>query len=224
MAGFTHSTGFSSKENGYAVGKSGSEQIVITPSGGFTPLEGQGLTPGLGRFPAVQKTGVVAAASATSIHAAVTLAAAAQTVTADITNPDVYRCLQVKGNASGIAGNVVITGTDWAGQTITDTIALNGTAAVDGVKPFKTVISISLPAKTNDEGDAVSVGCCDKLGLYRPIAAATDVIEVGRKASAATSYTVEAVGTVNVTYGTVIQGAAITASDSIEINYLVSTI
>lgn len=98
------------------------------------------------------------AVSATYVHAAVTLGADAQDVTTGITNPDFPRTVTVKGNASGIAGNVVITGTNAAGDEITDTIALNGASEVEGVKAFATVTNINLPAKTNVSGDTVSVG------------------------------------------------------------------
>ncbi|MFH1555745.1 MAG: hypothetical protein ABII76_12905, partial [Pseudomonadota bacterium] len=48
-----------------------------------------------------------AATSNTAVHAAVTLTAAVQTITTAIINPDVPRALIAKGNASGIAGDVV---------------------------------------------------------------------------------------------------------------------
>lgn len=105
------------------------------------------------------------AISATAIHAAVTLGAAAQSITTGITNPDVPRTVTVKGNAIGIAGNVVITGTNLSGETITDTIALSGTAEVEGVKAFLTVTKITFPIKTNASGDTVSVGMAAKIGL-----------------------------------------------------------
>jgi hypothetical protein len=106
-----------------------------------------------------------AAKSATGVHAAVTLGADAQTVTTDITNPDVPRTCTVKGNASGIAGNVVITGTNVDGDEITDTIALNGSTEVEGAKAFATVTSILFPAKTNASGDTVSIGKASSFGL-----------------------------------------------------------
>lgn len=105
------------------------------------------------------------AASNTGVHAAVTLGAAAQNVTTAIANPAVPRALRIKGNAAGIAGNVVITGTNYLGEAITETIALNGATAADGAKAFKTVTKIALPAKTNESGDTVSVGWSDVLGL-----------------------------------------------------------
>src|ERR1700712_2683145 len=80
-----------------------------------------------------------AAAGNTSIHAAVTLGVAAQDVNTSITNPDVPRVVRIKGNAGGIAGNVVVSGTDIADQAVTDTIAANGSSAVDGTVAFKTI-------------------------------------------------------------------------------------
>lgn len=105
------------------------------------------------------------AASNTGVHAAVTLGAEAQDVITGITNPAVPRNIIIKGNASGIAGNVVITGTNFTDEEITETIALNGATAVEGSKAFKTVTEIALPAETHVGTDTVSVGWGDKLGL-----------------------------------------------------------
>lgn len=103
--------------------------------------------------------------SATGVHAAVTLGAAAQDVTTAITNPDVPRNVTVKGNAVGIAGDVVITGTNILDEEITETIALSGSSEVVGNSAFKTVTNIHLPAKTNESGDTVSVGIGKKVGI-----------------------------------------------------------
>lgn|SRR5574341_407875 len=109
--------------------------------------------------------GSPAAQSDTAVLAATTLAVGATTtVTTGITNPAVARALRIKGNQAGIVGNVVITGTDMAGNVITDTIAANGANGVDGVKAFKTVTQIVLPQRVT-AGDTISVGFCDKLGL-----------------------------------------------------------
>jgi hypothetical protein len=89
------------------------------------------------------------AASATGIHAAVTLGAAAQDVASGITDPDVPRTVTVKGNVSGITGDVVITGPNIDDEVISDTIALNGTNEVEGVKAFKAVTRINFPAQTH---------------------------------------------------------------------------
>lgn len=106
-----------------------------------------------------------ATSSATAVLAATGLTASTQTITANITQPDVPRALQVKGNAAGIAGNVVVTGRNADGATISETFALNGSSAVTGSKAFAHVTSIALPVKTNSSGDTVSVGTTDKLGL-----------------------------------------------------------
>ena len=104
--------------------------------------------------------------SANSILTSTILAAASTTnVVTFAAQPDCVRVLTVKGNAGGIAGNVVITGRDAAGGALVDTIALSGAGEIIGVKAFKSVSSILLPAKTNGSGDAVSVGWADKFGL-----------------------------------------------------------
>lgn len=107
-----------------------------------------------------------AAPGVATVHAAVTLpATGTTTVSTAITNPDVPRNVVIKGNASGIAGNVVVNGTDANGVVIAETIALNGSATVVGAKAFATVTSFVVPAKTNSSGDTCSIGCGSVLGL-----------------------------------------------------------
>jgi hypothetical protein len=106
-----------------------------------------------------------AAKSATAVHAAIAMDDVAVVVTTAITNPDVPRVVTVKGNASGITGNVVITGTNAAGEAITDTIALNGSSEVSGAKAFKTVTQIDLPVEVHAGTDTVSIGRADVFGL-----------------------------------------------------------
>jgi len=89
------------------------------------------------------------AVSVAAVLAATSLAAAGQDVTAGITNPDVPRTVTIKGNVSGITGNVVISGTNILDAAITDTIALNGTAEVEGLVAFKTVTQVALPARSH---------------------------------------------------------------------------
>jgi hypothetical protein len=105
------------------------------------------------------------AESNTYCMAATALTAVAQTITTGITQPDVPRVLLIKGNAGGIGGNVIITGTDAAGAAITDTIALNGNAVVDGVKAFASIVSIQLPVQTHAGTDTVSIGVDAILGF-----------------------------------------------------------
>lgn len=106
---------------------------------------------------------VVAAAGA--IHGAITLpASGTTTVTTAITNPDYPRVLAVTGSAILITGNVVITGTDISGATITDTIALNGVAQVPGALAFATVTQIVVPAQ-HAGGDTVTIDTLNKFGM-----------------------------------------------------------
>jgi len=112
----------------------------------------------------------IAAAAATvasnvNVLAATAQTAAAQTITANITQPSVPRNLIVKGNAVGNAGNVVVTGINYEGAVITETFALNGSTAVVGAKAFRAVTSIALPAETHVGTDTVSLGTGEKLGL-----------------------------------------------------------
>lgn len=105
------------------------------------------------------------AVGAAAVHAAVTLADGEATeITDEITNPDVPRVLSVKGNASGIAGDVVIEGTNIRDEEVSDTIALSGTSTVDGVVAFKTVTKITFPARTA-ASNTVSVGTTKKIGI-----------------------------------------------------------
>jgi hypothetical protein len=99
------------------------------------------------------------------VLAATALTDAAQEITEDITDPAVPRNISVKGNAADNAGDVVITGTNYADEEITETIALSGTAVVQGNKAFKTVTQVDLPAETHAGTDTVAIGWNNKLGL-----------------------------------------------------------
>ena len=120
----------------------------------------------------VQKWTAPDAPSADGILASTALTTAVQTITSGITNPDFPRLLAIDSDGAA-TGNVVITGTNIRGETVTDTIALNGTDAVDGVVAFKTILSIQLPVKAASE--SVWVGWLDKLGL-QSIPLSTSVI------------------------------------------------
>lgn len=112
-----------------------------------------------------QTIGSPAAPSAAAVHAAITLAAGTTTtVTTAISNPDVPRNVTITGNAAGITGNVVITGTNFEDQVITETIVASGTSTVVGNKAFKTVTQIVVPQQ-NAGGDTISIGSGAKLGL-----------------------------------------------------------
>jgi hypothetical protein len=114
--------------------------------------------------------------TATYVHAAIALTDATQSVSTAITNPDFPRVVTIKGNASGITGNVVITGRDINDGALTDTIALNGATEVLGVKAFKTVLSIDLPVEVHAGTDTVSIGVGNKIGFPIAIPNASTVI------------------------------------------------
>ena len=176
----------------------------------------------MGGFPVEQKFIDVEPASTTKVIGATALKSSAQTISGGITDPDVYRGLSVKGNQAGISGNVVITGWDWAGHTIQETIALSGTNTVNGNMPFKSVYQIQLPARTNT-GDTVSVGVSDKLGTYRRIyeESSSNFIELERRASSDKYFSKESNSpTVNGTYGTVLPHGGVTSNDCFRLSYL----
>ena len=107
----------------------------------------------------------------TAILAASTLADAASTViTTILTALDVPRVLLVKGNAAGIAGNVLLEGADANGRAISETLALNGSSAVVGTTAFARVHRVTLPPRTAS-GNTVSVGTGNVLGLWHALAA-----------------------------------------------------
>lgn len=92
------------------------------------------------------------------------LTSTTQTITTGITNPDVPRNVTYKGALATSTGNVTVTGTDFAGNAITETVALSGTTVVAGSKAFATITQMTLPV-TSGTGDAVSIGIGAKLGL-----------------------------------------------------------
>jgi len=89
------------------------------------------------------------AVSVNGVMAAQNLSAITQNKTTGLTNPDVPRTITVKGNLSGITGDVVITGTNVNNEPIEDTIALNDDTEVEGVLAFKSVTQVDLPAQSH---------------------------------------------------------------------------
>jgi hypothetical protein len=165
----------------------------------------------------VQRTIDVAAPSAVAILASTPLTEEEQPNVTPDHQPDVYRVLSVRGKVGGMTQDVYIVGTDWGGNPITDKITLDGTTnPVEGVKPFKTVDHIILPARSAI-GQQVSVGTTTKLGLQFPISAVSDVQQLGKKASNENSYTLISIGqdAVDAVYATVDVGT-IAADDSFE--------
>lgn len=109
--------------------------------------------------------------------AVINLGGEAKTVTTGIENPDVPRCLSVGGSVAGISGEVVITGKNYAGETITETLTVNGTTADATEKAFASIDSIAVPQQVNTpaqqtETITISSGCSQDGDLTVTITAA----------------------------------------------------
>lgn len=107
------------------------------------------------------------AAATDCIIAAVTLADGATTTKLAVAldgMPKCARVLTITGNAVTAVGDVVITGKDLSGATITETIVSTGAATVVGTKAFAYIDSIVFPAR-GAVADTIAVGMADKFGL-----------------------------------------------------------
>lgn len=109
--------------------------------------------------------------------------AASSSATTNVTTfahqPDVARVLTATpgGTTANVAaGNVVITGLDILGHSITDTLAITSTQSTTttGTKAFASVSSIVLP-QSGGTGVTFSVGVANALGLKRCMDAAGDL-------------------------------------------------
>lgn len=65
-------------------------------------------------------------------------------------------------SGEAVAGVVTVTGTDWQGNAMTETITLNGTTVVPGKKAFATVTAATV---VGDSGAGFIIGFGDVLGL-----------------------------------------------------------
>ncbi|GEM_PF-2459925 len=89
------------------------------------------------------------AESDTAVMALTAMGAEATSVTTGFTDPIVPRNVKVDGSAANITGNVKVYGTNFAGEAIDETIALDGTTAKPGNLAFKSITKVDLPARTN---------------------------------------------------------------------------
>ena len=111
-----------------------------------------------------------AVGSDSTIHADITSAATAQTITTGITQPDVPRFLYIQpgGTAADIGGGVItITGTNVENMPMTESFQLvdGSVSAIAGYRAFKTVTSIYIPA-CDGTAATFSVGTRNIFGLY----------------------------------------------------------
>lgn len=105
---------------------------------------------------------------------------ATKTVTTFVAQQDVARALIVtpQGTTADVKeGNVVITGTNIKGESISENFAFldNASGATTGAKAFLTVTSIVFPIEDAPFGATWDVGTTDKLGLNKCVAQAGDV-------------------------------------------------
>lgn len=122
-----------------------------------------------------------AAAGTTNIlsaHAGAT-STAAVTVSTFVAQPDVPRNLVITPgvvNADVGACTITVNGTNYVGQTISETFAFlaDATAATTGAKAFKTVTSVVFPlnCETTPFGATWNIGWGEKIGLKRCMDAA----------------------------------------------------
>lgn len=110
------------------------------------------------------------AADTNGVLAAVTDTGAQQVITTGLTSPAVPR--NITATAGGVADDikavqVIVEGTDYAGNVITETLpafTVNTAGTVAGSKAFKTVTKVTLPPH-DGTGATVEIGWGDKLGL-----------------------------------------------------------
>lgn len=141
----------------------------------------------------------VAAASATAVLASTNGAAAAQVITAGITQPDVPRALSITPTANATGGNpmsVTVTGLNVEGKTITDTfiIPVGSTTIVNGILAFKSVTSVTIPQQT--VGLTITVGTQNKLGINHRLFNQNTTVKVYSATAAYGALTLQAAPTV----------------------------
>lgn len=156
------------------------------------------------------------AADTDGIHASVT--GAAQELTTGITNPLIPR--NVTATAGGTAASikavqVIIEGTDYAGNVITETLpafTVDTAGTVEGSKAFKTITKITIPAHDATSATTI-IGWGDKLGLPYKLPhntvqlAFVDNVKEATAPTVTTSATVLASNTVDL--NTVLNGQAL---------------
>lgn len=141
----------------------------------------------------------------------------AVTVTSFLAQPDVPRNVVITpgGTTADVAAcTVVVSGTDFNGQSLSENFAFlaNASTATTGSKAFKTVSSVVFPASCEDSpyNATWSVGYGEKLGLKKCMAAAGHVLfstlngdkeatgpTIAASASAVSGNTADFVGTMN---------------------------
>lgn len=119
----------------------------------------------------------VNAADTNYVHVAVSGTGGLQTVTTNITDPDVPRTVTLTmTNNSSPSGDSDVTGIV-RGKTLTETVTLSAGGTVETNNAFSTVTSYTIPAGVSG-ADTVAVGIGDKLGISGKIWTSGDVYKV----------------------------------------------
>ncbi len=149
----------------------------------------------------------VAAGSTTAVLGATATAITTQTITANITQPDVPRCLSVTvgGTATNVRDSaVVVTGTNVEGKTITESFQTTAGASgtISGNKAFKSVTSIFIPAQ-GDTAATIAVGTLNKLGVFHRLYPNNTTVKVFQHTTLGDAAVLQAAPTVVANEGTI---------------------
>lgn len=142
----------------------------------------------------------VSAGTSTAVLAATAGANTAQTITSGITQPDVPRALSVTvgGTAGQVqTGSVIVTGTNVEGKTITENfvVTIGTTGTINGVKAFKSVTSVYIPAQLGT-ACTFAVGTQNVIGLRHRLFRNNTTVKVYQSSTAYATPTLQGVPTV----------------------------
>jgi hypothetical protein len=127
------------------------------------------ILPGLAETFIRGKYAVVPAPNANGVANALAMPTSGTTTfTVGLTSPAVARNVSAVGNTATVAGNLIVNGTNSDHQAISETLVLNGTTPVVGIKAFATITSAVVPVR-GVASDTVSIGLGSKLGLDYPL-------------------------------------------------------
>ena len=202
--------------------ESATEPRVLTSGVEYSRWKGA-VGAAVGQDATVQRVVNLQSAGAGSVLIPTALIGAEQEVFAGFVQPDNFRVLSVTLNQGSLTSPVIIVGRDWALRPIADAITLGGPSTVSGVKAFREVTKVILPAQTAP-GQTVSVGTTNILGLHAPISETGDFQQLGRKTALGTSYIIQpTLPLPNIDRGTVDVSTFTPANlDSYEITYRAS--
>ena len=202
--------------------ESATEPRVLTSGVEYSRWKGA-VGAAVGQDATVQRVVNLQSAGAGTVLASQLLTVGEQEISTGLVQPDNFRVLSVTLNQGSLTSPVIIVGRDWALRPIADAITLGGPSTVSGVKAFREVTKIILPAQSQG-GQTVSVGTTNILGLHAPITVTGDFQLIGRKTALGTSFILQpSLPPASVERGTVDVSTLTPANlDSFEITYRAS--